>query len=52
MISAGVDVVSHTTGSVIFFPTANKFLWVSLVFRMQLIYLLGVQGDILRIELT
>lgn len=42
MISAGMDVVSHTMGTLIFFPTAYKFLLAPLGFHMQSIYLLGV----------
>lgn len=37
MISAGVDVVSHTTGTLIFPPSPpvlTSFLWVSLGFRV------------------
>lgn len=48
MISDGVDVVSHTAGTLIFSPTAYEFLWVSLGFlsgfvRHQLISL-GSKG--------
>lgn len=45
MISAGVDVVSHTTGTLIFPPSPpvlTSFLWVSLGFRVTSIDLLGV----------
>lgn len=42
MISDGVDVVSHTAGTLIFSPTAYEFLWVSLGFRAPSIDLLGV----------
>lgn len=52
MISDGVDVVSDTTGTLIFSPTAYELLWASLGFRVLLIDLLGVQGKMLRIERT
>lgn len=42
VISDGVDVVSHTTGTLIFSPTAYEFLWVSLGFCAPSIDLLGV----------
>lgn len=42
MISAGVDVVSQTTGTLIFSPLLTSFCGFLFGFHTQSIYLLGV----------